>query len=40
MFGASGQETVAVIEPGQYIRTDEGLGGFLDKVSHGTDPID
>ena len=27
VFGASSQETVAVIEPGQYIRTDEGLLG-------------
>ena len=39
VFGASGQETVAVIGPGQYVRTDEGLGGFLgEEVSRGTDP--
>ena len=37
VFGASSQETVAVIEPGQYVRTDEeGLGGFVgEEVSHG-----
>ena len=40
VFGASSQEEpVAVIEPGRYVRTDEGLGGFLsEEVSHGTDP--
>ena len=32
VFGASSQETVAVIEPGQYVRTDEGLCGFLGEV--------
>ena len=41
VFGASSQETVAVVEPGQYVRTDEGLGGFLgEEVSYGTVPTE
>ena len=41
VFGASSQETVAVIEPGQSLRTDEGLGGFLgEEVSHGPGPTE
>ena len=41
VFGASSQETVAVIEPGQSVRTDECLDDFLgEEVSLGTDPIE
>ena len=39
VFWSSSQETVAVIEPGQYVRTEEGLCGLLgEEVSHGTYP--
>ena len=41
VFGTSSQETVAVIEPERYVRTDEGLGGFLgEEVSRRTDPTE